>query len=131
MRVRVFAVLVALLGLAGCAKSDDRTDVRHVTQAFYAAVEAGDGAKACEQLSQALREELEKSEQAPCEEAILTQELTGSEVARVEVFSTNARATLLEGEDVFLDETRRGWRISAAGCRTAGASVPEDCEVSV
>ncbi len=125
------AALICALLLAACGTSDDRDQARSAAERLYAAVEAGDGAAACEQLSTSAREELESQEQKACAEAILALDLAtaGARADGVEVFSTSAAVHLTGGDTVFLDDTRQGWRVSALGCREQAPDAPADCEV--
>jgi hypothetical protein len=125
---------LVLLGLAvcvaGCGRGSDRADARAVTARFLAALERGDGAAACAQLSPATRVTLEDSEQKPCREAVGSLGLQASPVTRLQLYVTNAKADLANGDSVFLSQGAQGWRLSAAGCRPARgkpADAPYDC----
>jgi hypothetical protein len=123
------ATLVALMLLAaGCGTAGSERDARNAVERLLADVERGDGRGACAQLSEAAVDELERSERKPCEEAVLSLELSGSPVARVQVYSTSAEAELEAGGAAFLDQTPRGWRVSAVGCRPRPGQ-PYDCEL--
>jgi hypothetical protein len=127
----VVVILVMALGLAGCARDGDRTTVTSVADTFFAALGAGDGARACEQLSPGTRAELESQEQAACREAITTLDLEGGSVVRANVYVLNAMVELSNGEAAFLDQGEEGWRIDAAGCAPLAkpADRPFDCEL--
>jgi len=59
----------AVLALGGCgAEPDDEQRARSAVEALYGAVAAGDGEKACRQLTQSTAETLEDEEKAPCAE---------------------------------------------------------------
>jgi hypothetical protein len=124
-------VLACALLLGACGTADDRDQARAAAERLYAAVDAYDGAGACAQLSSRAREELESQEQSACEEAVLGLDLatTGAQAEEVEVFMTSAAVHLANGETVFLDETRQGWRVSALGCSAEATDTPADCEV--
>ena len=111
---------VAVLALTGCGRSADRTSVRAVAEGFYAAVGDHAGARACGWLSADARQALEKDESAPCPRAVERLELSGRRARRVEVYSTEAAVALRGGDTVYLQDTARGWRIAAAGCRAPG-----------
>ena len=82
------------------------------------------------QLNAETASKLEKQEQKPCAEAILSLELPkGGTVADTRVYVTSALATLAEGGSDFLDEGPDGWRVSAAGCEPTAPSQPYDCEL--
>jgi hypothetical protein len=126
------ASLACLLALAvcGCGTGDREHDAAAVSARFHAAVEAGDGEGACAQLNPETASKLEKQEQKPCEEAILSLELPkGHTVADASVHVTSAFTTLAEGGSDFLDEGPDGWRVSAAGCEPTAPSQPYDCEL--
>ena len=125
---------LALLGLAtvGCGGSDDRDAARAVTERFFAAISADDGAAACAQLSPDTRTTFEQDEQRPCREAIGGVEIEPGTLDAIEVFSTNAKADLANGDSAFLTLTATGWRLSAVGCKPADgppSDVPMDCEI--
>jgi hypothetical protein len=116
--VALLAVLV--LVASACGRSGARDDARGATEAFLAAYTAGDGEAACAQLSREARESLERAEGSPCPRAVTQLRLVPGQVARVEVYVTNARVRLSTGESAFLSEEAGGWRLTALGCR------PED-----
>jgi hypothetical protein len=127
-------LIVACLALAagGCGGGSDRAQVRSVTERFFAALERHDGAGACAQLSADTRSELESEEQKACAGAIESLGVRGAPVTRVQVFITNAKADLANGDSVFLDQGPSGWRLSAIGCQVQGgkpADRPYDCEL--
>jgi hypothetical protein len=132
--VRPILALVALAvlsGTTGCGREGDRATARAVTDRFFAAFEAGDGAEACAQLSPDTRTELESREQSGCEEAITGLQLEGGAVTGVQVYVRNAKVELSNGQAAFLDEGDLGWRLSAAGCtpQRKPADRPYDCEL--
>ena len=131
MRTAVVVVVIAL-GLAGCARDGDRATAAGVTDTFFAALGAGDGARACEQLSPGTRAELEGQEQAACREAITTLDLDAGSVVRANVYVLNAMVELANGEAAFLDQGDEGWRIDAVGCARSAkpADRPFDCELT-
>jgi hypothetical protein len=125
-------LLLVCLATAGCARSDDRAEATGVAERFFSAISAGDGAAACAQLSPETRKKLEQDEQKPCREAIGGPRIEPGALEGVEVFSTNAKADLANGDSAFLSLTKAGWRLSAAGCKPAEGSpsdVPMDCEI--
>ena len=130
-RRALLAALLVALPLTACGTGDRERDAAAVSETFHAALEQGDGQKACDQLSEEAASKLEQQENKPCEEAILTLELPKggtAAVRRVEV--TSAYIGLAEGTADFLDEGPEGWKISAAGCEPSAASdVPYECEV--
>jgi hypothetical protein len=125
----VLPMAIALLALSGCGRSGDRANVRAVAEGFYAAVGDHDGARACGWLSPDARQALEKDESAPCARAVERLTLSGRRARRVDVYSTEAAVALRGGDTVYLQDTPRGWRIAAAGCRDPGYDRPADCEL--
>jgi hypothetical protein len=125
------ALLALLLATAGCGRGADRATAQAVTDRFFAAFEAGDGARACEQLSPDTRIELESQEQTECEQAVTDLQLDGGSVTRVQVYVRNAKVDLSNGEAAFLDQGDLGWRLSAVGCtpQRKPADRPYDCEL--
>jgi hypothetical protein len=127
----LLALALAALLLGGCGSGSDRATARVVTDRFFAALGAGDGARACALLSQDTRSKLESQEQKPCGEAIGGLGLKGAPVAGVDVDIVKAVVRLADGEAAFLDEGRQGWQLSAVGCKAQGTrnEHPYDCEV--
>ena len=126
------ALVVLVVVAAGCGRSDDESTARAVTDQFLAGVQAGDGERACAQLTPDTRAELEKQEQRPCREAVTELELAGGTVVGARVYVLNAMVELSSGEAAFLDQGQDGWRLSAIGCTpVAGkpADRPYDCEL--
>ncbi len=122
-------VLLALCG-AGCGQSDDRAEAREVAERFFAAVQSGDGGAACDQLSLDTRDKLEGDEQKPCREAIGELQIEPGPLSAIELYLTNAKADLTNGESAFLSLTAEGWRISAVGCKPGEGpptETPLDC----
>jgi hypothetical protein len=125
-------VLLVALATTACGQSDDRAQVRSVTEAFVAAYRHDDGGTACAQLSRDTRRALESEEGKSCRRAVTELRLDAGGVSGVEVFVTNAKVALRTGESVFLSKQSVGWRISAVGCRPQGgkpADRPFDCEL--
>jgi hypothetical protein len=125
----VVALALLAAALCGCGRSGDRQTVRAVAVQFYAAVDRPDGARACALLSADTRKALEEQESQPCNEAVERLDLTGGPVGSVGVYSTEAAVELRGGDTVFLQDTKHGWRIAAAGCRPSGHDEPADCDL--
>src|SRR5215207_233958 len=127
-KLALVATTVAL-ALAGCGTADRERDAAAVTERFHAALEAGDGEAACEELSEETASKLEDKEKKPCEAAILSIELPkGGTVAGARVYLRSALATLAEGGVDFLDEASDGWKVSSAGCDPTAPGQPYKCE---
>ena len=128
-RVAVAAFLLTFAAV-GCGTGERADDAAAVTERFHAALEANDGAAACDELSEETASKLEQQEKKPCEEAILGLELPrGGTVADTRVDVTSAVATLAEGGSDFLDEGADGWKIAAAGCVPTLPDQPYECEL--
>jgi hypothetical protein len=119
-----WAVGAGALLLTGCsAASED--EVRAVAAAFEDPSRPGE--ERCDLLVPATRAALEADESAPCAEVLADLPLPGGKVTSVEVWGGDAQVRI--GDDVvFLAETGRGWRVTAAACRPHGEA-PYDCEV--
>jgi hypothetical protein len=128
-KLAVSACLLAAT-LAACGSGDRERDAAAVSERFHAALQAGDGQAACEQLNEETASKLEQQEQKPCEEAILGLGLPrGGTVAATGVYVQSAYALRAEGGTDFLSEGPEGWRISAAGCRPTAPEQPYECEL--
>jgi hypothetical protein len=127
---RSLALLAVALVAAGCGRSGDRADARAVTVRFLGALARGDGALACAQLSPDTRAALVDEEGKPCRDAVGSLGLQPSPVTRLQLYVTNAKADLANGDSAFLSQGAQGWRLSAVGCRPARgkpADAPYDC----
>jgi hypothetical protein len=114
----------AVLLLTGCS-SAQRADVEQVATTF--ADSATDPETRCDLLLPATLDSLEKSESAPCSEAIAHVPIDGGGVQSLEVWGRAAEVRL-SGDTLFLTETHAGWRVVAAACRPQG-DAPYECEV--
>lgn len=128
MRPRSAVIAVLVLSLCGCGTAGSEHDARGSVQRFFASVSRHDGAGACHELSEEAASALEQSEKSPCGKAILSLGLATAPVVDVQVFMDSAQAKLQGGGAVFLDETPKGWKISAAGCKPR-AGKPYWCEL--
>jgi hypothetical protein len=129
-RAAQMALALGAVVLAGCGRADDQRTVRGVAEGFYAAVKDHQGARACAWLSPDARTALEQQESKPCASAVVDLKLSGRRAADVRVYVTEGAVDLAGGDTVFLEDTKRGWRISAAGCTTHGVRQPADCELA-
>ena len=120
------ALALVLLTLTGCGRSDDERAVTAVTERFLTAVQDDDGEIACAQLTPAAAESLEASR--PCAEAVTDLDVSPGSVTRAQVYSISAKVDVGGGASYFLELTRAGWRISAAGCTPLTREEPLDCE---
>jgi len=117
-----------LAGLTGCGRAADERDARRAAQELYRAVAAQQGAKACATLTAATAQALEQEEKEPCPKAVTSLDLKGGRAGGAQVWGTGAAVTFADGTLAYLDQTRAGWRVSAAGCEPRGDG-PADCEL--
>ena len=126
--VKRFAALLIVLAIPGCGTDASARDARESVERFYAAVESRDGAAACEELSEDASSALETSEGKPCEDAVLSLELTPAAVATDSVWVTSAQVSLQSGDTAFLDQIGGDWKIGAVGCHPLPGQ-PYECEL--
>jgi uncharacterized protein YceK len=124
-------LVLVCVALAGCGTSARDTDAAGVSDRFHAALDDGDGAAACRELTSETRKKLERDEGKACGEAILGLDLpAGATAAWAKVYVTTAFVELDQpASAVFLDEGPDGWKISAAGCSPGAPDQPFDCEL--
>ena len=124
-------LVLVCVALAGCGTSARDTDAAGASDRFHAALDDGDGAAACRELTSETRKKLERDEGKACGEAIRGLDLpAGATAARAKVYVTTAFVELEEpASAVFLDEGPDGWKISAAGCTPGAPDQPFDCEL--
>lgn len=123
-------VLVAALAVTtGCGAPGERTEgASAAATGFTDALRQGDGWQACGLLAPHTLEELEKSEQTPCDQAVIQEQLpAGDTVRKVDVYGDQARV-VLTGDTLFLAHFPSGWKVTAAGC-TPRPERPYDCRV--
>ncbi|MEV7396610.1 hypothetical protein [Aeromicrobium sp. NPDC092404] len=128
MRAPAAATLVvAAVLLAGCSSGNDDAATRTVER-LHASLRAGDGAAACQLLSDEAQQELAESKQTSCAEAVIAAGIPDTgRVRDVSVYGTAAQVRYAE-DVVFLGEFEDGWRVTAAGC-TEAVGAPYDCDV--
>jgi hypothetical protein len=124
-------LVLACGALAGCGTTARDTDAAGVSDRFHSALDEGNGAAACRELSSETRKKLERDEGQACDEAILGLDLpAGARAARAKVYVTTALVELQgPASSDFLDEGPDGWKISAAGCSSSAPDQPFDCEL--
>jgi hypothetical protein len=123
------ALLCAAVLCAGCGRGDDDRAVAAVTEQFLHAVQEHQGARACAQLSAQAIDALEHDEGERCNVAVVDLDVNASPVRRTQVFGLSAKVDLANGHSAFAELTRRGWRVSAAGCVPQPGDQPYRCEV--
>ncbi|MDQ4036819.1 MAG: hypothetical protein M3313_00330 [Actinomycetota bacterium] len=123
------AVIVTAGVLAGCSSlSPDGSVAGDVALAFSVALEDSDAEQACQLLAESTRTELESSADAPCDSAIMDEDLpTADAVVEVAAYGRNARA-ILDGDVVFLTIEAGEWKVLAAGCEFQ-SNEPYDCSL--
>jgi hypothetical protein len=120
--------LVLLPSLAACGQVGAR-DVSAVAGEFYAAYQAKDGRAACRELAPATRSELAQSAGAPCERALLQEQVPAPQRRLdVRVFGTAAQVRFA-GDTAFLARFQDGWKVTAVGCEPR-RDLPDDCSIS-
>ena len=123
----VACALGAVAAFGGCGTGGSERDIAGVVERFGSDLEVGDGQGACAQLTVPARDALAEDEGKPCRAAILTLGLDdGGRVKRVAVYLTSGFAETSQ-QTLFLDQTKNGWRINAAGCAPKGPGKPYDC----
>jgi hypothetical protein len=125
--VPVLAPLILLI-VAGCGSGPREDAAAAAAQRFAGAVRDGDQARGCALLAPPTREELEKSQEMPCPQALGEEELPElGEIRQVEVYG-HAAEVRGKGDTVFLTDLAGDWRVVAAGC-TPRRDRPYDCTV--
>ena len=122
----LLAVLAALVP-AGCSSVDDRgRNAADVAVRLLTAVADRDGTTACALLAPDTADEVAGSEDEPCADAVLAQQLPPpGAVTGTDVYGQWAQVRLT-GDTVFLAVFPAGWRVVAAGC-TPRPERPYDC----
>ena len=100
--------------------------MKEITERFVAAVVDDSGVFACEQLTPATAASV--AGDGICAGAVTDLDISPGRVTRVQVYSVSAKVDLGCCVSYFLELTRDGWRISAAGCAPQGRDSPFTCE---
>lgn len=124
--VATAVLALVLAGGTGCGGSADDTGPRGAAAAFFAAVRAHDGSRACAALAPQAAKAVESGDSG-CAEQITTLGLQGGAVRSAQVWGDRAQVRL-SADTVFLVRFPAGWKVTAAGCRRQ-AKGPYDCEV--
>ncbi|MEA2389439.1 MAG: hypothetical protein QOG41_2212 [Thermoleophilaceae bacterium] len=118
----VAAIVIGLL------RGRDDPGARRAVTRFSAALRQHDGAAACAELSAATIKSLEDQQGGSCDKAVLQLGLSGGRVVKSDVAERSAKVDVQQDGSVFVDQTRKGWLITAFGCKPVKAR-PYDCEV--
>jgi hypothetical protein len=123
----VAGLLAGAVLLVGCGTSGSAP--RDVAVRFYEAVEAGQGATACDLLAPESRREIQQSTREPCAEALRSEDLpVPGRVVETARFGNQAQVRF-DRDTAFVAEFDDGWRLVAAGC-TPREPLPYDCTIS-
>jgi hypothetical protein len=115
--------------VSGCG-SAQQAAVEATAVRFYAAVQGGDGAGACDLLAPRTKSELEQSAGKGCDKAILEEDIpTVGTPKATQVFGTSGRVDF-GNEKAFMARFQGGWKLMAAACRQQRPAQPYDCQVS-
>jgi hypothetical protein len=127
--VRTVAVL-AVGGLFAACTGPGADQAGQVAESFER-LAGDDPAKACDLLAVKTREEVEKSAEKSCAEALGDEDLPDpSAVQSVDVYGHDA-IVRLGNDTVFLARFPDGWRITAVSCRPGSSEAkPYDCDIS-
>jgi hypothetical protein len=127
VRKATVVVSTVLLTTTACSSGPSEASST-VAERFYQAIEADDGATACSLLAPQTLNEVEESGQAPCDSAILDEDIpTAGELTDLHQYGTQAQVRL-RGDTAFLAEFDDGWKVVAAAC-TARGEQPYDCKL--
>ena len=124
------AAPLAAFSLGGCSASTEEAAAANAAASF-AATSTGDPQTACGLLAQRTRDELERTAEQPCDEALPDENLPASTaVTRTDLAGLSARVDL-EGQTVFLARFDSGWKVVAAGCSKEfdEPNTPYTCQV--
>src|SRR3954454_20108205 len=120
----VIATGLILYSALGIVRNSDDPAAGETVSAFRAALEQGDGKRACSLLTPDVQSSLEDERKKPCEQAIVEVKKDvepQAAVAEVDVAENSAFVTTERHDAVFLGRNGQGWLIDASGCtRQAG-----------
>lgn len=121
---------VCVVALAGCSASAEEQAAAQAALRF-AATATADPAAACADLAPRTRDELERSAEQSCDEALPQENLPASTVVTRADLAGHSAKVDLDGQTVFLARFDSGWKVVAAGCAKAldEASTPYTCQV--
>jgi hypothetical protein len=119
---------IVAASVIGLVRTQDDPAATRAVEHFSQAIRRHDGAAACERLGARTVDALEQQEGGSCAKAILAVGLEGAPPSRSDVAERSAKVDAGEDGSVFLENTRRGWLITAFGCKPVPAR-PYDCEV--
>jgi len=127
LRITV-AAAVTLMVSACSTLGPDHSAAAEVATQFHQAISAGDGSTACSVLAPETMQELEQTGGAPCDQAVLGQDLPDAQTVQVSQAFGHGAQVLMDADVVFLALFDGQWKITAAGCHSRGDR-PYDCDV--
>lgn len=113
--IKILAVPVALLLLAGCSPTSQRPAVVGVATQFVNAIDKHDGKAACKTLTDNAQSGAGGAMNTPCQKAVLNVKENGSSIHGVQIWGDSAQVKI-GGDVLFLRHLKTGWLIDAAGC---------------
>ena len=125
------ASVLAVIALAACGTSGDRSGAEAVVGRFYEAVGRHDGEAACAELGDATVSALESQSGQSCRSVVTRLDVGSGSIEDAQIAATSARVELRGGVSAFLDREPDGWRITAVGCRARAGpptEYPMECE---
>ncbi len=126
--MRSVTLAALLLLVVGCGSAREESPATAAATAFATAVQAGNGSAACALLIPAARSALESDSGQSCPQAVVEIKSSPGH-ADASVWGDEARVLMGE-QTIFLDHSRAGWRIRAAGCTPQPDGEPYECEVA-
>ena len=127
----VIATGLAVYTAIGIARQSDDPAAGQAVRDFAAALEDGDGERACALFTADARDEVEQARRKPCDQGVLELRRFIAPLGTPAVVDRAERSAIVQmsgGGTYFLDRTPAGWRLSAAGCERQ-VGIPYECEV--
>jgi hypothetical protein len=125
----ILILVAGLVAVAGCT-GPGADQAAQAADSFQRLV-GDEPAKACDLLAPGTRDEVEKSSDKECPEALGDADLPDpSALTSVDVYGKDAIVRFAD-DTVFLARFPDGWRVTAAGCRPGSSDEkPYDCDVA-
>jgi hypothetical protein len=132
----VTLVLIAtgliLYSTLGIVRNSDDPAAGTAANAFRAALEQDDGARACSLLAPETRSALEDERKKPCQEAIVEVKEDVEPQAAAASVNVAERSAFVETQKqdvVFLGRFGKRWLVSSSGCTRQAGDAPYSCEL--